>query len=88
MPAPRLRSTSVRKVAKKLPGGRTTIHFSKRKPKAAVCGSCGAILKGVPRELPFRMKNIPKTKKRPQRPYGGVLCTRCTRKKIVGTVIQ
>ncbi|MBI4983390.1 50S ribosomal protein L34e, partial [Candidatus Woesearchaeota archaeon] len=26
------------------------------------------------------MQNMPKTKKRPQRPYGGVLCSACTRK--------
>jgi len=87
MPAPRLRSTSLRKVSKRLPGGRTVIHFSKKKPKAAICTGCGDVLKAVPRVLPYKMKNIAKTKKRPQRPYGGVLCSRCMRKKIVDSII-
>jgi len=28
--------------------------------------------------------NMAKTKKRPERPYGGVLCTRCMRKTMIG----
>ena len=83
MPAPRLRSRSLRRVYQKVPGGRVSLQYKKRKPKAAHCGNCGAILKGVPRELPFKMKNMPKTKKRPERPYGGVLCSRCMREEII-----
>ena len=88
MPTPRLRSRSLRKVYRKVPGGRVSIHYKKRKPKAATCGSCGAILKGVPRELPFRMRSMAKTKKRPERPYGGVLCSRCMRQSIISKVRQ
>ena len=88
MPAPRLRSRSLRKVFRKLPGGRTDIHFKRRKPKLAKCGNCGAKLKGVPRELPYKMRNIAKTKKRPERPYGGVLCSRCMRQEIINRVRQ
>ena len=83
MPAPRLRSRSLRKVFRKTPGGRVSIQYKKQKPKTAKCGSCGATLKGIPREFPYRMKNMAKTKKRPERPYGGVLCSRCMRIKIV-----
>ena len=36
-------------------------------------------LSGVPRERPAKMANMPKTLKRPERPYGGVLCSKCTR---------
>ena len=43
---------------------------------------CEAVLAGVARALPGKMQNMPKTKKRPTRAYGGVLCTKCTRKKI------
>ena len=88
MPAPRLRSRSLRRVSKKLPGGRTVIHFSKKKPQQAECSGCGDALKGVPRLLPYKMRNLAKTKKRPQRPFGGVLCSSCMRKKIVESVIQ
>jgi len=64
------------------PGSRTTIQFKKKKPSKAKCGSCGKVLSGVPRKLPSKMKNLSKTKKRPERPYGGVLCSACTRSLI------
>ena len=67
----------------KVPGGRTVVHFKKKKPGKAKCGSCGKILAGVPRERPHKMKKMAKTKKRPERPYGGNLCSACMRKKIV-----
>ncbi len=69
----------LRMVFVRTPGGRTTTHFRKKKPSKAKCGNCGKQLAGVPRELPSKMKNLPKTKKRPERPYGGVLCSKCTR---------
>ena len=86
MPAPRLRSRSLRRIFRKVPGGRVSLQYKKRKPSPAQCGNCGAVLKGVPRELPFKMKNMPKTKKRPERPYGGVLCSRCMRTKFLEKV--
>ena len=83
MPQPRLRSRSRRKLFRKVPGGRVSIHYNKRNPKAAKCGNCGALSKGVPRELPFRMRSMAKTRKRPERPFGGVLCSRCLRTRII-----
>lgn len=68
-----------RMVFVKVPGGRTVIHFKKKKPAKAKCAECGAVLKGVPRERPHKMKNMAKTKKRPERPYAGKLCSKCTR---------
>ena len=88
MPAPRLRSRSLRKVPRKVPGGSVSTHFRRKKPKAARCGSCGAVLKGIPRELPYRMRSMPKTKKRPERPFGGVLCSRCMRQNIINKARQ
>lgn len=88
MPAPRLRSRSIRKVFSKVPGGRVSLHYKKKKPKAAKCGNCGASLKGVPRAFPFRMRSMAKTKKRPERPFGGVLCSKCTRQSIINKVRQ
>ena len=88
MPAPRLRSRSLRKVFRKVPGGRTSLHYKKQKPQPAKCGNCGAVLKGVPREFPFRMRKMPKTFKRPERPFGGVLCSKCMRMEIINRVRQ
>ena len=72
-----------RLVSRKTPGGRTVIQYKKRKPKNAKCGMCGAVLPGTPRERPHKMKNMAKTKKTPSRPYGGNLCSKCSRKKII-----
>lgn len=83
MPAGRYKSRTFRRVYVRTPGGRTVLHYKKRKPKAAHCSSCGGVLKGVPRERPYKMRGMPKTMKRPERPYGGVLCSRCMRNVIV-----
>ena len=79
MPAPNKRSRSFRRVHRKVPGGKTSLHYKKKKPGKAKCGRCKAVLKGVARERPYKMANMPKTKKRPERPYGGVLCSKCMR---------
>lgn len=83
MPAPRYRSRSLRRIYRKTPGGRTVLRYEKRKPSKAQCGGCGAVLKGMLRERPYKMRKTVKTKKRPERPYGGVLCSKCLRRKII-----
>lgn len=80
MPAPRLRSRSKRRIARRTPGGKLVIHYVSRKPSKAHCGICGAELNGVPRETAFKLKNMPKTQKRPERPFGGVMCSSCMRR--------
>ena len=59
------------------------LQYKKRKPGVAKCGSCGAVLKGVARARPYKMQNMSKTKKRPTRPYAGVLCSKCLRKVMI-----
>lgn len=82
MPRPSQRSRSFRKVFKKTPGGTTKATYQKAKPKQAQCASCGTLLHGVPRERDYKMRTLAKTKKRPQRPFGGMLCSRCMRDRI------
>ncbi len=82
MPTRALRSRSLRKIKVKLPGGAWITHYFRRNPSAASCAECGKPLHGVAKARPAKMKKTPKTKKRPQRPYGGNLCSRCTRKRI------
>ncbi|MBL7100893.1 MAG: 50S ribosomal protein L34e [Nanoarchaeota archaeon] len=77
------RSRSLRRIKVKIPGGITKLVYKYRKKGKAKCSSCGSVLKGVPRERASKMKNLAKSKKRPQRPYGGVLCSRCTRKLMI-----
>ena len=75
------KSRSLRRVFKKVISG-TNLFYERRKPKAARCADCGAKLKGVPRLSATKAKNTPKTYKRPERPYGGELCSRCARIRI------
>lgn len=74
------------KVKKRTPGGRTTIHFRKRKPSPAKCGKCGTKLNRA-RLNPTQLRKLPKTKKRPERPYPE-LCPRCMREKVKSKVIK
>ena len=75
----RFKSRTFRRVFKKTPSGKNKIDYKLRKPKKAKCGKCGALLKGIARERPTKMKNLPKTKKTVSRPYGGNLCSKCMR---------
>ena len=61
---------------------KTKIHYRKRKPSKSKCGKCKTVLKGVPNVRAMKLKRMNKTKKRPQRPFGGVLCSKCTRLEI------
>ncbi|HIH42773.1 TPA: 50S ribosomal protein L34e [Candidatus Woesearchaeota archaeon] len=79
----RFKSRTFRRLKVKTPGAKTVLHYGRRKPKAASCSECGQILKAVPRGLPFQMRALPKTKKRPERPFGGNLCSKCMRRLFV-----
>ena len=83
MPSGRYKSRTLRRVFRRVPSSKIKLQYRKRKPRNAVCGSCGALLKGVPRERPYKMRSMSRSKKRPQRPYAGNLCSRCMRKKII-----
>ena len=79
MPKPAQRSRSFRKKKTSTPSGTATVHYLKKGPGHARCGSCGRPLHGVPSGLPATIRKLPKTKRRPDRPYGGNLCPACTR---------
>ncbi len=79
MPRGMFKSGRLRKIFVKTPGSNTHVQYRQRKPSKAVCAHCKKELMGVPRELPAKMRNMPKTAKRPERPYGGVLCSACMR---------
>lgn len=79
MPEGKYKSRSYRRVFKKTPGGRNVVHYTRRKPAKARCPVTGDVLKGVPRERPVKMRNMAKTKKRPERPFGGVLSSKASR---------
>jgi large subunit ribosomal protein L34e len=83
MVAPKFRSRSQRKVYRKTPGGKVVVQFKPRKAAKAQCAQCKAFLKGVPQGGTAMMRSLAKTQRRPERPYGGVLCTKCMRKTMI-----
>jgi len=79
------KSRTFRRVKVKTPGGKTVMHYRKRKGKKFQCSNCKKPLHGIPHLIHSKWKDLPKTKKRPQRPFGGVLCSSCSRKRIIDT---
>jgi len=77
------KSRTYRRIPTTTPGGNDVVQYKKRKPSKAICGNCKKLLPGVPRERPVKMRTMAKTSKRPERPFGGVLCSACTRKVMV-----
>ncbi|MGA3405749.1 MAG: 50S ribosomal protein L34e [Candidatus Bathyarchaeia archaeon] len=69
-----MRTSSQRRRHVVLPGGRKTIHYSSRAYGRGRCASCGTPLGGI-----TSRRQVPKSGKRPARPYGGVLCHNCLR---------
>ena len=67
------------KVKKRLPSGKIKTVTKRKKPKIAKCSICKMPLHGVPREIPSRIKKLSLSEKRPNRPYGGNLCSSCAR---------
>jgi large subunit ribosomal protein L34e len=82
------KSRSFRRIKVRVPSGKSVMHYKKKQPSKAKCTHCGAILKGVARVRATKLKNIALTKKRPSRPYGGMLCTRCMRAEIIKNITE
>ena len=83
MPRPALRSRSLRRVYVRTPGGNTVIHYERKKNGKAHCAICGAELNGVKTN---DLHKFSKTEKRPERKYGGVVCSRCLERLIKASV--
>ena len=75
MPAPRDRNASFRNRAS--PGGKKAQKRKADKQAKARCALCKSLLGGVPNRSHAGMSKLAKTQKRPERPFGGVLCPSC-----------
>ncbi len=76
MARPMYRSRSYKRIRVKVPSGKTVVHYERRKNTPMRCAKCGGILNGVPIKDSER-RSLPKSLKRPERIFGGVLCPRC-----------
>lgn len=75
----KFKSRTFRRVKKVTPGNRNIIHFVRRKPGKAVCAVYGTKLHGVASDHPKKMQNMPKSSKRPERPFAGILSSKAMR---------
>ncbi|MBI4448695.1 50S ribosomal protein L34e [Candidatus Woesearchaeota archaeon] len=77
------KSGTYKRVMRRTPGGKSVLRFLRRNPAKAQCGKCAADLAGVPRKRPRELSRLARTQRRPQRMFGGVLCTKCSRREII-----
>jgi len=63
---------------RKSPSGKKVVIYKPPKAGRAKCAVCSAKLNAVPSRSPAGMRKLAKTKKRPERRFGGVLCASCT----------
>ncbi len=71
-----------RKVFVRTPGAKVVVHYRQRKVNLPKCAECKTALKGMPKLINSKFKNLPKSKKTTNRPYGGNLCSKCMRLKL------
>jgi large subunit ribosomal protein L34e len=80
---PRHKSRSLKRVQKRLPGGRTVVKYKHKKTSKHKCAVCKNLLHGVPRGTSSQIKKLKKSERKPERPFSGQLCPPCTRKILV-----
>ena len=86
MVRPALRSRSFVRKTIKTPAGAERVHYTKRRHSPTICANCKKPLHGVPRKRDIDIARLAKSQKRPERPYGGNLCSACMREKIKSAI--
>jgi len=86
MPRPNKRSRTFRRVYLRTPKGVSKLVYKRRKPESSKCGICHKPLHGIPRGLPYQLRTLPKSSKKPKRMFGGNLCSSCAKREIIKRV--
>ncbi|MCE7733844.1 MAG: 50S ribosomal protein L34e [Candidatus Heimdallarchaeota archaeon] len=74
---------SGKRILVKTPGGRFYFKSVKNKPNYPHCATCSRKLPGVARGTRVQVRRMSISQRRPNRPYGGQLCSPCLREKLV-----
>eukprot|EP00616_Rhizochromulina_sp_CCMP1243_P002775 CAMPEP_0118967238 /NCGR_PEP_ID=MMETSP1173-20130426/4657_1 /TAXON_ID=1034831 /ORGANISM="Rhizochromulina marina cf, Strain CCMP1243" /LENGTH=113 /DNA_ID=CAMNT_0006916175 /DNA_START=42 /DNA_END=383 /DNA_ORIENTATION=- len=74
---------SNRTKAVKTPGGKVVFHIVKKRSKGPRCGETGAQLHGIKQLRSKQYKNVHKRERTVARAYGGVLCGKAVRNRIL-----
>ena len=64
---------------RRTPGNRTVTHTKPKKTGHHECALCHGILHGTPRGTVVQIRKMKKSERKPTRPFGGQLCSKCTR---------
>ncbi|SBT75176.1 60S ribosomal protein L34, putative [Plasmodium ovale] len=75
------KSNKVRPV--RTPGGKLTVHVLKKKAGKPKCADCKSDIQGVKALRPADNKRTKKKNRTVSRAYGGSLCARCLRERIM-----
>jgi len=65
---------------------RTVLAYAKRKHSRPHCANCGQILPGVATGRKNELMKLSKTERRPERPFAGMLCSKCMRVRIKAAI--
>ena len=82
------KSRSFRKTFKKSPSGISKFHYRRKNPKGSFCGITGAKLNGIPKLRPGKFNNLSKTKKRPNRKYGGTFSHSVVKQRLENSIFE
>lgn len=88
MVRPMKRSTTFRKIKVRTPSGSVVRHYVKRKIDKRTCKNCGKVLSGMVHATEANQRKYTKTMRQPQRPYAGLLCSRCMRQEITNRAVE
>lgn len=65
-----------------MPGGRSKLVYRREKYGSPQCALCGNVLIGVPSGSASKIHKLTRSQRKPTRPFGGQLCSKCFRKVI------
>ncbi|MGA2238603.1 MAG: 50S ribosomal protein L34e [Candidatus Bathyarchaeia archaeon] len=74
LPVRSKRSRSAKRTSFRLPGGRRSIAYRRRRKGMARCRVCGEVLHGT---AFTRIHRVPGSGRAPSRPFGGNMCASC-----------
>ncbi|MBI2546852.1 MAG: 50S ribosomal protein L34e [Candidatus Aenigmarchaeota archaeon] len=69
----------MKRIKNKSPAGKIRIYQIDEKPARVICANCKMPLQGIKKSTKSEFKKLSASEKGPERPYGGYLCSGCSR---------
>ncbi|MBS3065384.1 MAG: 50S ribosomal protein L34e [DPANN group archaeon] len=74
-----LTSYNKKKIRRRTPGGASIVAYKYKRHSAHKCGICKKELHGKPSGRNAYVSNLSKSQRTVERPFGGMLCSKCSR---------